>query len=81
MLDYRIEGGMVGRAFKTQLRAEQVPLGCFISRVGFFECAPSTFAIQTVLIERQRVQFAPFGTKKVAAIDVDGAGEPIDRSG
>ena len=53
-------------------------LGCFISR-GFFERAPNTFAIRTVLIERQRVSFAAFGTEEVAAIDVDGVAEPIDR--
>ena len=47
--------------------------------VPLAECAPNTFTIRTVLIERQRVPFAPFGTEEVAAIDVDGAGEPIDR--
>src|SRR5262245_19468698 len=59
--------------------AREEPLARFGSRVSFFECAPNLLAVEGMLIKRQRVPFAAFGTEEVSTIDMDSAGELVDR--
>ena len=54
-------------------------LARFEPSVRFFEQASRSLAVRQMFLERERIPLAPLGRKKVAAIDVDGAGELVDR--
>ena len=54
-------------------------LARFEPSVRFFEQASRSLAVRQMFFERERIPLAPLGRKKVAAIDVDGAGELVDR--
>ena len=53
--------------------------GCFVTCVCFFEHTPSPLAIRPMLLKRHKVPLASFSGEKIAAVDVYGACQPIDR--